>query len=259
MVVGLSKFVEHLKGFEDCFVLIGGTACDLWMESVGLQFRATRDLDVVLISESLGPDFQRLFWDFIELGRYREQSRSSHTPPFYRFVQPDSDGFPAMIELFSNEFLELPDSAVLTPIPAGDELISLSAILLDDESYQYLLGSKIDIDGIPTVPGSTLIPLKAAAWSDLKRRQKAGEPVKSRDIKKHRNDVFLLYLSLKPGDRYALPDTLQAPFHELLQALPPDSPDWNAIRASIRSQGLELPDPATVLQTVGEIFEVPEF
>jgi hypothetical protein len=41
-----------------------------------------------------------------------------------------------------------------------------------------------------------LIPLKAAAWLDLTRRKTAGEIVDSKDIQKHRRDVFRLFAVL---------------------------------------------------------------
>lgn len=49
MVVGLPRFRAHFAGFEDCFILIGGAACDLWLGDLGLPFRATKDLDLVLL------------------------------------------------------------------------------------------------------------------------------------------------------------------------------------------------------------------
>jgi hypothetical protein len=52
VVRGLSKFSQHFVGLEDCFILIGGTACELWMGSQGLDFRATKDLDIVLVVEA---------------------------------------------------------------------------------------------------------------------------------------------------------------------------------------------------------------
>lgn len=38
-----------VTGFEDQYVIIGGTACDLIMENEELPFRATKDIDIVLI------------------------------------------------------------------------------------------------------------------------------------------------------------------------------------------------------------------
>ena len=53
MVSGFTKFKERFQGFEKQYVIIGGTACDLIMENEELPFRATKDVDIVLIVESL--------------------------------------------------------------------------------------------------------------------------------------------------------------------------------------------------------------
>ncbi|RZB30108.1 MAG: hypothetical protein SRB1_02388 [Desulfobacteraceae bacterium Eth-SRB1] len=46
MVRGLDLFRDYFKDYTDKYILIGGTACDLAMESMGLNFRATKDLDI---------------------------------------------------------------------------------------------------------------------------------------------------------------------------------------------------------------------
>jgi len=43
MVSGFTKFKERFQGFENQYVIIGGTACDLIMEKEELPFRATKD------------------------------------------------------------------------------------------------------------------------------------------------------------------------------------------------------------------------
>ena len=57
MVTGFTKFKEKFQGFEEQYVLIGGAACDIVFESNETTFRATRDLDIVLIVEALTPEF----------------------------------------------------------------------------------------------------------------------------------------------------------------------------------------------------------
>ena len=52
MVRGLDKFREHFAGFGDRYVLIGA-ASYLVMNEAGVEFRATKDLDIVLCTESL--------------------------------------------------------------------------------------------------------------------------------------------------------------------------------------------------------------
>ena len=42
MVNGFTKFKEKFQGFENQYVIIGGTACDLIMENEELPFRATQ-------------------------------------------------------------------------------------------------------------------------------------------------------------------------------------------------------------------------
>jgi hypothetical protein len=48
VVKGLDLFQKHFEGFADQFILIGGAAATLVMERAGLEFRATKDLDIVL-------------------------------------------------------------------------------------------------------------------------------------------------------------------------------------------------------------------
>ena len=51
MVRGLDLFRERFREFEGSFILIGGAACDEWFTASGLVFRATKDLDLVLVEE----------------------------------------------------------------------------------------------------------------------------------------------------------------------------------------------------------------
>ena len=53
MINGFEKFKEEFKSYENQYVIIGGTACDLIMENEELPFRATKDIDIVLIVESI--------------------------------------------------------------------------------------------------------------------------------------------------------------------------------------------------------------
>jgi hypothetical protein len=117
MVTGIARFATHFRGMESRYVIIGGTACDLWLGKEGFKFRETKD---------------------------------------------------------------------------------------------------IFIDELPVVPPKCLIPLKARAHLALKKRRETGENnVRGTDVKKHRNDVFRLYVSLKPEDRLSA-----SFFFSLIIALP---------------------------------------
>ena len=65
MVKGLDTFQKYFADYEEQYVLIGGAACDILFESNEVNFRATRDLDMVLIVEALTPEFGEKFWKFI--------------------------------------------------------------------------------------------------------------------------------------------------------------------------------------------------
>ena len=201
MVRGLELFKAHFKGHEDCFVLIGGTACDLAMDAVGEEFRATKDLDIVLCVEHLTPDFVRAIWEFVRAGRYDNRQRSTGRRLFYRFFEPAVETYPYMLELFSRlpDSLKFKGAGRLTPIPIDGKASSLSAILMDDEYYKFLQHGTTMAEGLPVVRPEYLVPLKARAWLDLVRRRNGGEQVDSDDIRKHRNDVFKLFLILDPG------------------------------------------------------------
>ena len=70
MIQGLDTFKAFFKGYEDRYTLIGGVACYLSMEEAGLDFRATKVLDIVLCVEALDAEFAQRFWGFVKAGEY---------------------------------------------------------------------------------------------------------------------------------------------------------------------------------------------
>lgn len=165
MVSGIESFRQWFADYSDQYAIIGGTACALLMSEDGLDFRATKDIDMVLIIESLTPSFGARFWDYIVMAGYEHKNKSTGEPQFYRFINPRSKEYPYMIELFSrrNSAIVLPEDAGLTPLPMDDELSSLSAVLMDDDYYRFLLGGRTLLDSIPVIDAGHLIPLKANA------------------------------------------------------------------------------------------------
>ena len=206
MVNGFTKFKERFQGVENQYVIIGGTACDLIMENEELPFRATKDVDIVLIVESITAEFGRQFWEYVKEAGYEHLNKSTGNAQFYRFTSPKSKEYPYMIEIFSRnpDFIILEDDAVLTPLPIDDEISSLSAILLNEAYYELLKTGQMMVDGIPVLSPTCLIPFKAKAWLDLKERKLNGEQVDSKNIKKHKNDVFRLAQLITANTRQVL-------------------------------------------------------
>ncbi len=221
MVKGLDVFRDHFKDFQGCYVLIGGVACYLAMEEAGVDFRATKDLDIVLCAEALDSAFITHFWEFIKAGNYQNQQKSTGDKQFYRFDKPATEGYPFMLELFSRapDQLEISDDAHLTPIPADEEISSLSAILLDEDYYECIQNGKILIENVPVLGSEFILPFKAKAWLDLTERKQDGQGIDSRAIKKHRNDVFRLSVLLTPTQRVELPDSIKQDMEQFLLSM----------------------------------------
>lgn len=190
MVKGLDVFRDFFEGYEEQYVLIGGAACDVVFEGNDARFRATRDLDIVLIVETLTPEFGKRFWEFIQKGQYRNRATNGQKSQFYRFEKPQEESYPKMIELFCREDYELHEMTGITPIHIDDSVSSLSAILLDDDYYKALLEGRVIRNGLSVLRPEYLILFKAKAYLDLKGRRDRGELVDSSDIKKHKKDIL---------------------------------------------------------------------
>ena len=52
MVSGIESFARKFRDYSDCYTVIGGTACAVLMSETDLEFRATKDIDMVLIMEA---------------------------------------------------------------------------------------------------------------------------------------------------------------------------------------------------------------
>ena len=254
MVVGLDKFAEHFAGHRDGYVLIGGAAAWLVLDEAGLETRATKDLDIVLCVEVLDAAFVKAFWAFVQAGGYELQEKSTGEKIFYRFRKPAVEGYPVMLELFSRQpdGLVLGDDSHLTPIPVGQEVPSLSAILLNDDYYAFLHAHKREIEGVPVVSEECLILLKASAWLDLTRRKADGDNIGGRDINKHRNDVLRLYRLLSPDLRIELPETIRDDLDAFLREVTEE------INTHLLTQlGVSDVSPADVIGTIRSVYGVP--
>lgn len=79
---------------------------------------------------------------------------------FYRFTE-GRVGYPTMIELFSRKPaypLEIEEGII--PIHIDDDTSSLSAILLNDDFYKFMMSGRRVVDGIGVLGAEQLIPFK---------------------------------------------------------------------------------------------------
>jgi len=126
-----------------------------------------------------------------------------------------------MLELFCRapQGIQLAAAAHLTPIPFDEAIASLSAILLDEEYYAFILNGRQSVAGLPWIGAEQLIPLKARAWLDLSARKAAGEAVDSKDIRKHANDIIRLAQLLAPDMQISLAEPIASDFDRFVAGL----------------------------------------
>lgn len=201
---GLRKFADFFSEYTDNYILIGGSACAVIFDEIGEDFRATKDLDVVLIIENINADFGEKLWNFIKDAGYLVESGE---PPkqFYRFSKPKSNDYPKMIELFSRaQNPPIDFGAHLQPIHISDDISSLSSILLNDDYYNFMLNGKRVVDGISVLDEKCLIPFKAKAWCELIDRKANGEEGQTKHIKKHYRDIYKLVTLLPQNTKVEL-------------------------------------------------------
>lgn len=220
MVNGIQSFVEQFRDFPDCYTIIGGTACDILMSDAGLDFRATRDIDMILILEDRFSGFAERFWNYIKAGGYRCGWKNNDAVHFYRFTEPQSAGYPKQIELFSrlpDYHLEVPNGII--PIHIDNQTSSLSAILLDDTYYNFMLKGRTIIDGLNVLQAAYLIPFKMYAWLNLIQQKAEGREVNDKDIRKHKYDVFRLLQIIPANARIDAGEAIRADIRAFLVAM----------------------------------------
>lgn len=235
MVKGIEIFRSFFKEYTDNYILIGGAACDEHITEAGLTFRATKDLDLILIVETLNSEFVKRFWEFIKTGAYEIRQKSERERKYYRFIKPENSEYPFQLELFARnpDLLDLADDKHLTPVPVDEDISSLSAILMNDDYYRFTIkNSKVE-DNLHRATVETLICLKAKAFLDLKTRKEKGEKIDKKDIRKHKNDVIRLAALLTEDDSLHLPDSIFGDMHQFMKTLEIEPPDFRVIGKTI--------------------------
>lgn len=253
MVKGFDSFRRHFAGYEDCYTIIGGTACDILMSDANRDFRATKDIDIILLIDARFPEFGKLFWDYIKEGGYRCGRKKEQKPQFFRFTEPQAVGYPVMIELFSRrpDFQLNHEDTYLTPLPITEDVSSLSAIMLDDDYYQLMLDGRRTIDGVSVLDTEYLMLFKAKAWIELTDHKARGNHVNDRDLRKHRADVLRLYNIADPRKRIQLPDKVRSEMKRFL------SETRNA-DLDVTQYGIENVSLDEVVNDIAHIFNIGE-
>ena len=173
-------FQEMFANFQDYYVLIGGTATSIVLDSQGFKSRTTKDYDMVIIDELKNKEFYDTLNHFLELGEY-QGSQKDEKAQLFRFTTNKPE-FPSMIELFS----------ILPEYPLKKDSV---------------------------LSNHGLIIFKAKAWLDMRERSATGTQGLSKAIKKHLNDITRLTALLVGSEKLSnitSSDTVKADMHRFV-------------------------------------------
>lgn len=153
-----------------------------------------------------------------------------------------------MIELFSKaeDTLRDEDAGPCIPLPLGDEISSLSAILLNEDYYSMLLRGKTVLSDIAVLSHTYLIPFKAKAWLDLRERKANGQHVDEKDIRKHKNDIIRLATLLTGVEQCELSEPVRRDIGIFIDGLRNEPVDLKTLKIS----GIKFEDILAVLSQV---------
>ncbi len=256
MVRGLDIFKKYFEAYPENYVIIGGTACDIIIDEAGFTPRATKDIDIILVVEALSPDFVKQFWQFVLDGNYERKEKSEDERKYYRFMKPENKEFPFQVELFSRnpDLLDLDEGTHLIPIPVDDDLSSLSAILLNDDFYHYMLEHSVMDNGLHLANIEALICLKAKAYLEIVERIAQGSKEDSKQLRKHKGDVFRLAVMLTANDVFELPENIKVQMQAFANEIAGDLPD----KAIFKFMGLGNIAPENVFTQILKSFQLDE-
>jgi hypothetical protein len=226
IIKGLEVFSKYFSLYPDCYCLIGGTALSLIYQERGLPFRATKDLDVVVLLNLKSPAFIKKIIAFVQEGAYAKGTVSENHCSF-RFSNP-KEGYPRTIELFTKEqAIGLSLAKNLEHLNLDQE-VSFSAIVLDPVYYDYIASNTKQ--GTPSyISDYSIVPLKAKAYLGNKELFKKGvKGIDEKTYRKHAYDI-IRFIFVFEENPIVLPPAIKEDCRLFLEAIETETLDFGAI------------------------------
>lgn len=246
IVDGIGMFERTFSKYKDSFIIIGGAACRATLSEGRYTPRKTKDIDMVLVLEHLDKEFIDAFWSFIKAGHYkcatRKDKEGQKKYVLYSFYDSLLE-YPAQIELLSRpvEGLGNPENHNIEAI-IMDDASYLSAIILEPDYYDYLIGHTEEKNGLRYASVDSIICLKVLAYLNLREDKRNGKHVNDDDFKKHRRDVVMAAASLAVGDEFAVPGTIRDSISRFIETVNVDDGVRKSLRETLKLQSESLLD-----------------
>lgn len=103
-------------------------------------------------------------------------------------------------------------------------------------SIHYFLKTGREVVGsLPVLKAAYLVPFKIKAWLDLTDRKNTGQSIDSKDIKKHRNDVFRIVPLINVAEKIETPKAISADIDAFLNKMPSETIDLKNLGSKRRT------------------------
>ncbi|MEZ5199464.1 MAG: hypothetical protein R2764_24700 [Bacteroidales bacterium] len=124
--------------------------------------------------------------------------------------------------------------------------------MMDNEYYKFTIDNSKEEEGAHFAGTEALICLKAKAFLDLSRRKLEGENVDSRNIRKHKTDIFRLAVLLPAEHKVELPAGIKNDLKAFVDSISEELPD----KAIFKQMGMGTIDAELVFQQIKIIFSL---
>jgi hypothetical protein len=225
---GYELFVYDFWDFRDCLTIIGGTALLDIYASIGLQSRATRDIDCVILVENKTATLIKKITSFVKKGRYKGDVSNNYCS--YRFTKPLDNSYPSQIELFSgNKELGQEIHEQIKHFSLNNGSTSFSAIMLDCNYYDFVKERKRKHADVFYLDPLGMLVLKAKAYLGNKELFASGKIISKNEVTKHLRDVIRLVYSYPFDEEITLPVPLENDCREFLTISSQENCDYSQI------------------------------
>ena len=102
MIQGIQKFKDYFEDESKNYVIIGGLATALIAEDLGFIARATKDIDLVVISKN-NENFIKKLLSFVKEAQYKTKQKTTDDSQrnLFRFFDSEDKIYPEQLELFA--------------------------------------------------------------------------------------------------------------------------------------------------------------